>query len=39
MAGRFEALSDLEWQLFADIFPLRQHNGGVGCLIPPFARS
>jgi hypothetical protein len=21
MAGRFEGLSDLEWQLFADVFP------------------
>jgi hypothetical protein len=21
MAGRFEGLSDLEWQLFADLFP------------------
>ena len=27
MAGRFEGLSDLEWKLFEDIFPLQQERG------------
>jgi hypothetical protein len=24
MAGRFEGMSDLEWRLFEDVFPLNQ---------------
>jgi hypothetical protein len=27
MAGRFEGLSDLEWQLFADLFPTSLKRG------------
>ncbi|MDB9328931.1 hypothetical protein [Nodularia spumigena] len=27
MAGRFEGLSDIEWKLFEDIFPLQQERG------------
>lgn len=30
MAGRFEGLSDLEWQLFADIFPPAPPQRGRG---------
>ena len=30
MAGRFEGLSDLEWRLFEDIFPLAPPKRGRG---------
>jgi hypothetical protein len=33
MAGRFEGLSDLEWNLFADIFPPEPTKRGRG--MPP----
>ena len=33
MAGRFEGLSDLEWQLFADMFPPESTPRGRG--MPP----
>jgi hypothetical protein len=36
MAGRFEGLSDLAWQLFADIFPPKPIPSGRGMPHPPF---
>jgi hypothetical protein len=39
MAGRFEGLSDLEWQLFVDIFPQSRYNAAGACRMRPVARS
>jgi transposase len=36
MAGRFEGLSDLEWHLFADIFPPEPTMRGRGMPHTPF---
>jgi len=36
MAGRFEGLSDLEWPLFADLFPPRSAPRGRGMPHVPF---
>ena len=36
MAGRFEGLSDLEWRLFEDIFPLAPQKRGRGMPHAPF---
>jgi transposase len=36
MAGRFEGLSDLEWNLFVDIFPPAPIKRGRGMPHPPF---
>ena len=36
MAGRFEGLSDLAWQLFADIFPPEPVQRGRGMPHAPF---
>ncbi len=36
MAGRFEELSDLEWQLVADICPPQPTPRGRGMPPPPF---
>ena len=30
MAGRFEGLSDIEWKLFEDIFPISREKRGKG---------
>ena len=38
MAGRFEGLSDLEWHLFADIFPPEPTPRGRGMPHPPFRK-
>ena len=38
MAGRFEGLSDVEWQLFTDIFPPEPIRRGRGMPHPPFRR-
>ena len=38
MAGRFDGLSDLEWQLFADIFPPPPPRRGRGMPPPPFRK-
>ena len=39
MAGSFEGLSDLEWKLFADLFPPAPTKGGRGMPRAPFATS
>ena len=36
MAGRFEGLSDLEWQLFKDIFPPELEKLGKGMPHAPY---
>jgi hypothetical protein len=36
MAGTFEGLSDLEWQLFADLFPPEPRKRGRGMPHTPF---
>ncbi len=36
MAGRFEGLSDLEWKLFADIFPEEPEKRGKGMPHTPY---
>jgi transposase len=38
MAGRFEGLSDLEWNLFADIFPPEPPARGRGMPHTPFRK-
>lgn len=38
MAGRFEGLSDLEWHLFADIFPPASLKRGRGMPHTPFRK-
>ncbi len=38
MAGRFEGLSDLEWQLLADIFPPAPPQRGRGMPHIPFRK-
>ena len=38
MARRFEGLSDLEWQLFADIFPSESVQHGRGMPHAPFRK-
>ncbi len=38
MAGRFEGLSDLEWHLFADIFPPESAPRGRGMPHTPFRK-
>jgi len=38
MAGTFEGLSDLEWQLFADLFPPEPTKRGRGMPAPPFRK-
>jgi transposase len=38
MAGRFEGLSDLEWHLFADIFPPEPLKQGRGMPHTPFRK-
>lgn len=36
MAGRFEGLSDLEWKLFDDVFPLEPSKRGKGMPHAPY---
>jgi transposase len=36
MAGTFEGLTDLEWKLFADVFPPEPAKRGRGMPHPPF---
>ncbi len=38
MAGRFEGLSDLEWHLFADVFPPAPLKRGRGMPHTPFRK-
>ena len=38
MAGRFEGVSDLEWRLFEDIFPLAPPKRGRGMPHAPFRK-
>jgi transposase len=38
MAGRFEGLSDLEWKLFADLFPPEPPKRGRGMPHTPFRK-
>jgi hypothetical protein len=38
MAGRFDGLSDMEWQLFADIFPTPPPRRGRGMPHTPFRK-
>jgi transposase len=38
MAGRFEGLSDLEWHLFADLFPPEPTHRGRGMPPAPFRK-
>jgi transposase len=38
MAGRFEGVSDLEWRLFEDIFPLAPPKRGRGMPHVPFRK-
>jgi transposase len=38
MAGRFDGLSDLEWHLFADIFPSARPRRGRGIPPTPFRK-
>jgi transposase len=38
MAGKFEGLSDLEWNLFADIFPPEPTKRGRGMPPTPFRK-
>jgi hypothetical protein len=39
MAGTFEGLSDLEWKLFADVFPPQPTKRAQGMPHAPFPRS
>jgi hypothetical protein len=38
MAGRFEGVSELEWRLFEDIFPLAPAKRGRGMPHVPFRK-
>jgi transposase len=38
MAGTFEGLTDLEWKLFADLFPLEPPKRGRGMPHTPFRK-
>jgi hypothetical protein len=38
MAGRFEGVSDLEWRLFEDVFPLVPPKRGRGMPHVPFRK-